>query len=396
MERLDLIPATHRAERLFLLDVLSDAIVDVQFDADTFLAVTPEKLYPFLYVRLKPHADRLPSSLLETLAAHYRRNQLVELRRVADLRRLDATLTSAGINFLVLKGPVLAASVYPDRAARTMTDLDLLITEDEMQRAMDVLAAIGYRVPARFAGVPMEAGDAPPLIHEEPGGLSLELHSMLDSLPEERAALAAMLPTSRNVPVGHGLELPTLGRAEFFAHVVTHVSKHHRFEGELRSLLDVALLLREDAAALDWNVLEPEWERRGIAGWIALTVTLAHHLLRSPMISLKRAISDEALFIAAEQLWIVEKPRLPTVVLAVAGQAPAPVHAHVASTNAPMPAGLRGIRTRASREWQRARRVLTAIRRGGLRPSIVAKDVELLRKRERLFNLVEPRAHPPR
>ena len=409
MNRLDLIPSAHRAERLFLLDVLGDVIGDVrgdvqfgrELDVDAFLAVTPEKLYPFLHVRLSPHAERLrmPAVLVETLSAHYRKNLLLELRRVADLRRLDGTLTAARIPYLVLKGPVLAASVYPDRAARTMTDLDLLIAEEEMGRAMEALETIGYRVPAEFAGTEMEAGDAPPLVHDEPGGLVLELHSMLDSLPEERAALAATLPAACRASVGHGLMLPTLERGEFFAHVVVHLSKHHRFEGELRSLLDVALLLHAEAATLDWETLDREWQRRGIAEWIALTVTLAHLLLRSPMPALYRArllsneaLSSEALSIAAEQLWIVQKNRLPPrVMYSVAGRFPTPVHAQVPRSNAPMPSGLRGVTARAARQWQRARRVLSAVRRGTMRPSVVATDVDLFLKRERLFALIEER-----
>lgn len=404
VHRLDLIPATHRAERSFLLDVLSDAIgpakSNAQFgrelNADAFLAVAPEKLYPFLYLGLKPHAERLrmPAVLVDTLSAHYRKNLLIELRRVADLRRLDTALTAARIAYLVLKGPVLAASVYPDGAARTMTDLDLLIAGEEMPRATEVLETIGYRVPAEFAGTEVEAGDAPPLVHDEPGGLVLELHSMLDSLPEERGALAAMLPTARRVPVGHGLMLPTLEQAEFFAHVVAHVSKHHRFEGELRSLLDVALLLHADAATLDWEALDREWQRRGIAEWIALTVTLAHLLLCAPMPAAyrDRPVSDEALSIAAEQLWIVQKNRLPPrVMYSVAGRFPTPVHAHVPKGTAPVPAGLRGVSARAARQWQRARRVLSAIRRGTMRPSIVTADVDLFLKRERLFALIEAR-----
>lgn len=399
MDRLELIPSTHRAQRVFLLDVLGDAIGDVQFgrefNADAFLAVTPEKLYPYVYVRLKAHAERLrvPAELLETLAAHYRKNLLIELRRVADLRRLDATLTAARIRFLVLKGPVLAASVYPDRAARTMIDLDLLIAGEEMARTMEVLETIGYRVLGQFVGGHIPAGEAPPLVNDEPGGLVLELHSMLDSLPEERAALAMMLPTARHVSVGHGLTLPTLERGEFFAHVVTHVSRHHRFEGELRSLLDVSLLLHADAATLDWEALDREWRRRGIAEWIALTLTLAHLLLRSPMPALyrQRPPSDEALSIAAEQLWITHKNRLPLrVMYTVAGRFPAPVHA-LAREKVPVPSGLRGAQARVSRQWQRARRVLSAIRRGAMRPRAIAAAVDLFLKRERLFAIVEKR-----
>ena len=402
--RLSLIPDSDRAERLFLLDVLADAIgdrVERDFDAERFLAITPEKLYPLVYVRLQPHAQRLglPASLLEPLAAAHRKNLFAELRRGAELRRIDGALKGAGIDYLLLKGPVLASTVYPQRAARTMTDLDFLIAEEELPRAMAVLADAGYRVPPRFAGSELAAGDAPPLIHDEPGGPSIELHTMLDSLPEERNALAAMLPSARMVDVGHGLMLPALERGEFFAHVVAHVSKHHRFEGELRSLLDVALLLRAEEHALDWSALDAEWTRRGLTDWFVLTVALANILLDAPIPSIyrDRTPSTEALAIAAEQLWIVEKSRVPTsITYSVARRAPTPVHAQVAAETVPVPGGMRGARARAERQFERARSVLSAIRRGAMRPSVIASDVDLFLKRERLFALVEASRAPER
>lgn len=393
--RLDLVPRADRAERLFLLDVLADAIGDMEFgrdlDAERFLAVTPEKLYPLIHVRLQPHAQRLraPQSLLDTLAAAHRNNLFRELRRGAELRRIDAALTAANINYLLLKGPVLAATVYPDRASRTMTDLDFLIAEAELPRAVEVLERAGYHVPPQFAGSEMAAGDAPPMIFKEPGGPSIELHTMLDSLPEERNALAVVLPTARRVDVGHGLTPRALERGEFFAHVVAHVSKHHRFEGELRSLLDVALLLRAEEHALDWKTLDAEWTRRGLSEWIVLTVALAHVLLHAPLPAVyrDRKPSPEALVIAAEQLWITEKGRVPTgITYRIAQRQPAPVHARVASSIAPQ-----STRAAAARQLGRLKNVLSAFRRGAMRPSVIASDLDLFLKRERLFAIVEKR-----
>ena len=384
MDRDDLIPASLRRERLFLLDLLAGREAPFEVDGDAFLAVVPKKLNPFLFARLRN--TELPAALRETLSAAYRRNALQELRRGAELRRIDAALTANGIRYLLLKGPVLAASVYPDRAARTMTDLDFLIAEEEMARAMDVLEQAGYRVPPQFAGTEMAAGDAPPLIHDDPGGPSIELHTMLDSLPDERAALAAMWPAARRVDVGHGLQLPTLERGEFFAHVVTHVSKHHRFEGELRSLLDVALLLRHEE--LDWDALLAEWDRRGIAEWIVLTATLAHILLDAPLPQAlaNRQAPAEALSIAAEQLWIPAKSTVPPrVTFTIGGGAPKPMHTHVPGTTVPMPGGAQGTRMRFARGLERLRRALSAT----MRPRAVASEVEMHRKRERLYAIVE-------
>jgi hypothetical protein len=389
MDRLDLVPEPHRAERLFLLDVLAGNERELDGDADAFLAIAPRKLHPFLHARLRGRA--LPLAVLETLASAHRYNALKELRRAAELRRIDAALTAAGIPFLVLKGPVLAATVYPDRASRTMTDLDFLLHERDLARAWDVLGEAGYHMPPQFAGAELAAGDAPPLIHDDPGGPSIELHSMLDSLPDEREALARVLPSSRRVALGHGLELPALARDEFFAHVVMHLSKHHRFEGELRSLLDVALLLRADAD-LDWAALVRVWEERGILEWTVLTVSLAALLLGAPVpppLAAHRA-SQEAIELAAEQLWIVEKGSVPPrITQIVAGAGFTPVHAGVPSHHAPVPAGIAGAHARAARGLELMRRVFRSGARGGLRPGNVSSEVELFRKRERLFAMLE-------
>jgi hypothetical protein len=388
MDRLDLIPAPHRAERLLIVDLLAGRNVPFDVDAEAFLAVAPKKLHPYLFLRLRNNARA--AAVHAPLLDAYRRHALRELRRGAELRRIDGALRGAGVRFLVLKGPVLAASVYPDRASRTMTDLDFLISEEELPRAMEAMHTAGYFVPERFLGATMEPGDSPPMIHEEPGGPSIELHTMLDSLPNERAALEAVIARARQVDVGHGLSLPALDRGEFFAHVAIHVSKHHRFEGELRSLLDVALLLRHDGD-LEWSTLLAEWDRRGIAEWIALTVTLAHVLLDAPLppAIAERRVADDALRIAAELLWIEAKTDVPQrVTFALAGHDTATMHEGVGRHTVRMPRGIRSIPARAARQLDRLQRVVAAV----ARPRKVAAAVDLHRKREQLFGIVEKRS----
>ncbi len=109
-----------------------------------------------------------------------------------------------------------------------------------------------------------------------------------------------------------------------------------------------------------------------------------------PEIYRHRPPSAEALSIAAEQLWILERDRLPMrVVYALAGRSLTPVHALVPAERAAVPPGLHGIRARTARYRDRAGRVWQAIRRGHLRPSVVTADAELFLKRERLFAIVE-------
>jgi hypothetical protein len=400
VQRSDLIPAPHRPERTFLLDLLGPDAVDVDaassIDAAAFFEITPKTLHPYIHWRLQQAGDRAPARLRSLFAEAYRENAFRHLRRVADLSRIDAALRSANIPYLLLKGPVLAASVYPDPATRTMLDVDLLMREAEVPRAMSALAEIGYTVPLQFAGLTIQAGDAPPLFNGQPGSPVVELHAMLDSAPDDPRAVEAVWSTARVVDLGHGLNVQTLGRAEFFAHVVTHVSRHHRFEGELRSLLDVALLLRSSETDLDWSSLNREWNQRGIDGWIELTIVLANVMLGVPIPKelADRAPAAEALALAAEQLWVDKDQRISgKITYLFAGTEPAPVHANVAPQPVPMPTGLAGMRLRAVRQWQRVHRIFTTLRDGTLRPRNIGRNVHLFRNRERLFTLVESGAN---
>jgi hypothetical protein len=397
MDRLDLVPAAHRRERLFLLDLLAGREVDGDFgrslDAEAFLAVTPRPLYPFVYKRLAPIAARVaaPAAMLTRLAGHYRQNAMMHLRRLADLRRIGDALRAAGIGYLVLKGPVLAATVYDDPSTRTMLDIDLLVRE--LAPAMAVLATLGYVIPERFAGTVMNAGDAPPLWNGERGAPIIELHALLDSAPDNPAALESIWSTARTVDLGHELPVPTLGRGEFLAHVIMHVSRHHRFEGELRSLLDVALLMRsQETESLDWDGLATEWEERGIAGWIGLTLSLANVLLGPAIPEALRRFSPqpEALTLAAEQLWIQKETRVSGRVTSLfTSEHSAPQHAHEAPVSVPLPAGIPGAWLRARRPLQSMRNVIASFRSGALRPGNVVESVAMRRKRERLYAIVE-------
>jgi hypothetical protein len=395
MDREDLVPSAHRDERLFLLDLLCPGVVDgaaaASLNAEAFLEVTPRTLYPYVHWRLLPVADRLPGGLIAVLAQHHRQAMLSYLRRVADLRRIGAALDAGAVRYLVLKGPVLAAMVYPDAATRTMVDLDLLVHDGDMTRGMAILEEMGYEVPSRFDGVAMNAGDAPPMAHSDPGAPVVELHSLLDSVLDGDDAIHGIWSAQRTVDLGNGVVVPTLAPAEFFAHVVMHVSRHHLFEGELRSLLDVALLLGSPGPALDWEALRIEWRRRRVDGWIELTLALATLLLRAkiPDAYTGALPQSEALMLAAEQLWARKETHVAGVTSLITGEVRKPLHSHAPMPTVVLPRGLPGFRVRASRQWQRARRLFEAFREGSLRPQMVAGHVNLFRKRERLFALVE-------
>ena len=389
--RADLLPDDDRAERELLLDLLAGATPALTFgrgvDEKRFLAITPKWLYPLVYVRVRDLSGA-PAALIEQLAVHYRGNVMLSMKRRAILRDVMARLDTENIPHLVLKGPVLAYGVYGDPATRTMADLDLLVRPSDLDRALAALQRDGYVIPSRYHGLALEPGDAAPL---EPrgGGPLIELHSMLDSTGDDVEATEAAWSRSRRVALGDGLTVATLAPGDFFLQVAAHLSKHHRFVRSLRGLVDVALLMRED---LPWREIAEEGQRLSIARWVALTAGLAHHLLNATLpaeIALDETI-DEALPLAALQLWPSERDRVPhPIIVAFDGRAGTPMTPHLHRDKVIMPRGAARLRVRASRVVLLAGRLAGAVARGALRPSNVATALALFRKRERLIALME-------
>jgi hypothetical protein len=393
----DLLPATHRAERQLLLDLLADRAtalrVGTEVDADAFLAIIPDTLYPLAFAKLRSRAGELgvPGSLVATLAASYRGNLMLHLKRRALLRTTVALFNGAGIPHLVLKGPVLAQTVYDDPVTRTMSDLDFLFHAKDIGRAFAALEVAGYRVPSRLQGVELEPGDGPPV--EPPGDpdMMIESHTILDSTGEDESALDAAWSRVRSADLD-GLSVMTLAPTDFFTSVVMHLSKHHRFEGMLRSLVDVTLLMRLHAGDFDWPALREEWTTLGIIRWMSLTMTLAEALLDAPLPPVFREDAEglrDMLPMAAAQLWATNLDRVaPRFLYALAGRQPSIAHPHAHRTRAPLPAGLAGVRARAA--WLRVRldKFIAAVRMGALRPGRVAESLRQFRQREELAALL--------
>lgn len=71
-----------------------------------------------------------------------------------ELERVLPALTEAGCRPVVLKGAPLAVTLYPRPADRWFVDLDLLLKREDLDRAYDALARVGYR----FADTALGAG----------------------------------------------------------------------------------------------------------------------------------------------------------------------------------------------------------------------------------------------
>lgn len=142
--------------------------------------------------------DLVPESFREHVARTLTAERARGLANEGATRRVSAWLAAAGIRSLPLKGPTLAAEVHGDIGMRSTSDVDLLVSEADLDRAAQVLVEHGFAPPRdvrRANGLPdlhlvLEHDELPPV----------ELHWRIHWY--ERAFSAAVLERAAPGPDG--------------------------------------------------------------------------------------------------------------------------------------------------------------------------------------------------
>jgi hypothetical protein len=107
-----------------------------------------------LYQSLKKTCpDSVPADVLNQLRDYSIANTLRNMSLTDELFQLLQIFESHNIPAVPYKGPVLAASVYGDIALRQFTDLDIIIHEQDILRAVELLISRGYSPEFRLNGV---------------------------------------------------------------------------------------------------------------------------------------------------------------------------------------------------------------------------------------------------
>ncbi|MGU3432755.1 nucleotidyltransferase family protein [Actinomycetes bacterium M1A6_2h] len=160
---------------------------------------------------------------LTELTACMRTAALTHLMRLADLRKVKAALDSAGVRWLVFKGPAVAELTYPAPGTRTYNDLDILIHPADFEQGLNAL----LDGPARLADQNWKL-----IATREQGEISLVVgHSVIDlhwhffSSLETRAQfdLDIRIPIDNAVPVRMGgMEVRTLDPIDTAIFLATH------------------------------------------------------------------------------------------------------------------------------------------------------------------------------
>lgn len=205
----------------------------------------------------------VPEELLVELESAYRRQWQVQLRSLADLAQLVPVLDGLGVDWVVVKGPVLAEVVYDRSIGRSYIDLDVLVHRSTLPLVLDALEASGAWVRDRNWTM-IRAGVRGELTLGLPHGSALDLHWHVFNEPRVRRAFSVsiteLLARARHVSV-QGIRTPTLDPTDTLIHIATHAGLAGGYR--LIWFKDLQQLIAHDAP--DWDAVVRRSRTFGVA-----------------------------------------------------------------------------------------------------------------------------------
>lgn len=234
-------------------------------------------LAPLLYASLKKR-DALRSIspvASKALADAYWRANIANWLAYEELQALLQACEGEQIPAVVLKGPALGSTLYPDPALRPFSDLDLLFQRRDMERMSALLVAQGYE---------------PTLINEECDDFEqskefarrgkkpsvVETHWHILDAPYYHARIPIEWFWERTVEFEvRGTRARGLSPEAQLLYLCAHFALHHGARRMIWSY-DIALLVSRYQAVWRWDEVLATAERFALSGALCTSLSLMH------------------------------------------------------------------------------------------------------------------------
>ncbi|MBR5364430.1 MAG: nucleotidyltransferase family protein [Oscillospiraceae bacterium] len=182
-----------------------------------------------------------------------RKNILLDAER----RKIFVRLEQEQIWYMPLKGAILK-DWYPKLGMRQMSDNDILYDFSRRRDVQQIMSEFGFRLSAAREVVDEYLKE--PVYNFEMHGELFMKYQVGEMADYYRGVKDKMLKDAQNAYGYH------FSSEEFYLFMLAHEYKHFKLSGTgIRSLLDTYIFLREFSDTLDWNYIQAECEKLGIA-----------------------------------------------------------------------------------------------------------------------------------
>ncbi len=244
--------------------------------------------------------EQVPEAPRRHLQGLYQANALKYLRYKAETLRALGALRAEGIPVILLKGMALAERVYGDPGLRPMGDIDLLVREEDLDRAYALVLGLGYapRTSEKMEKAGKDTFRHCPRLSNRDGTVFVEVHRhVLRRDVPFFFDISGFWQGARTFSLG-GVDTLVLGPEDLLTHLCLgfFLDSRSRYPSRkaLARLVDIAETLKQFAGELDWESFVDSLSRRRLRGPTAWSLLTTRQLLNTapPQDALSRICGD--------------------------------------------------------------------------------------------------------
>lgn len=232
-------------------------------------AANQQRVLTFFYACLQRLnvETAVPRTLLDQMRQKQQQITLQNLAIYRELRLIAAKMQAENVPMIVLKGPYLATAVYPHMSQRAVGDLDLLVPEQNVPQVIDLMHELGWRETQSFTldALRQHRHHLPPMF-KDGVNFPIEIHwNIVRPLENNRITPSDLWAQPIHVSLAGTASLAFPPHLQLL-HLALHAAYNHQFAFDLRSLCDIALIIDQQAEAVDWALFVEtaqawQWQR---------------------------------------------------------------------------------------------------------------------------------------
>lgn len=229
----------------------------------------------------------IPAEVLEIWKRHAHIIAMHNTLYEQEAANIFDVLNRAGLQYILLKGFGGMEDLYGSREIRAVSDIDILVTTEDFQKAKELLKNIGYRV--KYADVLVQSSEEvnEDQLHEismmkSMGQFSfcIDLHRHLNRYLDA-SAVSRLFP-EHLLPWMEQVDYIQLGSTKVccmrletqFLFMIYHYILHHMMEG-IKWLVDICQFNVTQGNTLDWRWIEAAVPNRNLHKLTAIALCLA-------------------------------------------------------------------------------------------------------------------------
>ena len=191
----------------------------------------------------------VPPKIAQELRERHRAQVLLTLRLTAEMFRLFDCFAAAGLEALVIKGPVLSARCYGDPGVRHYGDLDLIARDKDILRLTELMIGLGYDPSVPLNAIHAKKAPGEYAFRHRSMKLLVEFHTELTFRYHPRPIpLERLFKRQSRVKID-AREIPALSPEDELILICIHGAKH--LWERLSYVADVAAFVSRQE--LDWK-----------------------------------------------------------------------------------------------------------------------------------------------